>query len=241
MKLKVWSPQSGIIVKMKLENLLDPTINTEVDVTNTVANGWEDLIFDFSGIANANAYQRVVVFFNFGIAGTGLDYYFDDIQQTTGAEVLALPINFESATLPYAFTNFGGATSTRIANPHIEGIDTSAKVGSLVKMNGSEVYAGSFLELAAPINFSAQQKIKMKVWSPQAGIIVKMKLENFANSTINIEKDATTTISNGWEELTYDFTGINNANNYRRVVVFFDFGNAGTGATYYFDDIKQSN
>ena len=59
-----------------------------------------------------------------------------------------------------------------------------------------------------------------------------------ANSNINIEKDASTTVANGWEELTYDFSGIVNSNNYQRVVVFFDFGNAGTGATYYFDDIK---
>jgi hypothetical protein len=86
------------------------------------------------------------------------------------------------------------------------------------------------------------QKIKMKVWSPQAGAVVKLKLENLANGTgINTELDATTTVANGWEELTYNFTGINNANNYQRVVVFFDFGNAGNGATYYFDDIKLSN
>ena len=85
------------------------------------------------------------------------------------------------------------------------------------------------------------QKIKMKVWSPQSGIVVKLKLENLATPSINTELDATTTVANGWEELTYDFTGIVNANNYQRVVVFFDFGNPGAGTTYYFDDIKLSN
>ena len=99
----------------------------------------------------------------------------------------------------------------------------------------------SFIELAAPIDFSSLTKIKMKVWSPAAGITVKMKLENLATSSINIERDAVTTVANGWEELTYDFSGIVNSNNYQRLVVFFDFGNAGTGATYYFDDIKLSN
>jgi hypothetical protein len=81
----------------------------------------------------------------------------------------------------------------------------------------------------------------MKVWSPAAGITVKFKMENLANSNINIERDATTTVANTWEELTYDFSGIVNSNNYQRMVVFFAFGNAGTGATYYFDDIKTSN
>jgi hypothetical protein len=66
----------------------------------------------------------------------------------------------------------------------------------------------------------------MKVWSPKAGIVVKMKLEKLvATDATNIEVDVTTTIANGWQELSYDFATINNANNYQRVVVFFDFGN----------------
>lgn len=240
-KIKSWSPQAGIVVKMKLENLADPNINTEVDVTNTVANNWEELTFDFTGINNANNYQRVVLFYAFGTAGTGANYYFDDIQLTTGLETLVLPLTFQSTTLTYSFTNFGGATTTVADNPDTSGINTTTKVGKLIKASGSQVWAGSYINLASPINFASMQKIKMKVWSPQAGIIVKLKLENLATTTINTELDATTTVANGWEEVTYNFTGINNANNYQRVVVFFDFGNPGTGASYYFDDIKQSN
>ena len=78
----------------------------------------------------------------------------------------------------------------------------------------------------------------MKVWVPAAGMVVKFKMENLSNSAINIERDAVTTVANGWEDLTFDFTGIVSSNNYQRVVVFFDFGNNGTGATYYFDDIR---
>jgi hypothetical protein len=241
-KIKAWSPQSGITVKMKLENLANPNINTEVDVINTTANAWEDLVFDFTGINNANNYQRVVLFFNFGNAGTGLNYYFDDVELTTGAESLVLPLTFQSTTLTYSFTNFGGASAEVVTNPNVSGINTSTKVGKFVKATGAQTWGGSFIELSSPINFATMQKIKMKVWSPQAGAVVKLKLENLANGTgINTELDATTTVANGWEELTYNFTGINNANNYQRVVVFFDFGNAGNGATYYFDDIKLSN
>ncbi|MBE9576772.1 hypothetical protein [Flavobacterium proteolyticum] len=240
-KIKAWSPQSGIVVKMKLENLANPNINTEVDVTNTTANAWEELIFDFTGVNNANNYQRVVLFFNFGNNGTGLNYYFDDIELTSGAAVVDLPLTFESNTLTYTFTDFGGAVASVVNNPDATGINTSSKVGQLLKTNGSQVWAGSFIELGNPINFATMQKIKMKVWSPQAGIVVKLKLENLTNSSINTELDVTTTVANGWEELTYDFTGIVNSNNYQRVVVFFNFGNAGTGTTYYFDDIKLSN
>lgn len=240
-KIKSWSPAAGKTIRMKLENSANANVFLEVDATTTVANAWEELIFDFTGVVSANNYQKVVLFYDFGNAGTGSNYYYDDVQLTSGAPILQLPLNFESTVLTYSFTNFGGANSSKVTNPNNGGINTSSNVGQLVKGNGSEVWAGSFLELGAPINFATMQKIKMKVWSPQAGITVKMKLENLANSNINIERDATVTLANGWQEITFDFTGIDNASNFQRLVVFFDFGNGGTGASYYFDDIIQSN
>jgi hypothetical protein len=241
LKIKSWSPAVGKTIRMKIENSTNPAVFLELDKTTTVANAWEELIFDFTGVVSSNNYQKIVLFYDFGNAGTGSTYYFDNIELTAGVPVLELPLNFENSQLNYSFTNFGNATTTVIANPNSNGINTSSKVGSLVKANGSPNWAGSFIELNAPINFSSMQKIKMKVWSPQSGIIAKMKLENLANANINIERDATVTLANGWQEVTFDFTGIVNANAYQRVVVFFDFANAGTGATYYFDDITQSN
>ncbi|MEO9501542.1 MAG: hypothetical protein ABJN73_14180 [Nonlabens ulvanivorans] len=239
--IKTWSPQSGITVKMKLENLADPNINVEVDVVNTVANAWEELTFDFTGVNNANNYQRVVVFFDFGNAGAGTDYYFDDIALTDGIAALELPVTFEDATLNYSFTDFGGAATSVIANPDATGANTTAMVANLNKSSGSQVWAGSFIELDAPIDFTSLQKIKLKTWSPQSGIVVKMKLENSADSNINVEVDVTNTVANGWEELTFDFTGINSSNDYQKIVVFFDFGTAGTGTDYYFDEIELTN
>ncbi len=240
-KIKTWSPQAGITIKMKLENLANANINSEINVVNTVANNWEELTFDFSAINTANTYQRVVIFFNFGVSGAGQNYYFDEIQLVSGVPTLSLPLNFESSTLNYAFTDFAGNTASVENNANPGGINTSAKVGKIIKGNGALTYAGSILSMGSPINFSSMQKIKMKVWSPQAGIVVKLKLENQTNSTLNAEVDATTTVANAWQELTYDFTGINNANNYQKVIVFFNFGAVGTGTTYYFDDIIQSN
>jgi len=237
--IKTYSPTAGITVKLKLENLANNTINIERDVTTTVANAWETLTFDFTGIDNANAYQRVVVFFDFGNGGTGASYYFDDIQLSSSAPDVTL-VNFQE-TPAFGFTDFGNATTTVIDNPQSTGINTSAKVAQQHKANGAETWAGSFFELAAPVDFSQHTKVKIKVWSPAAGAVIKFKLENFANSNLNQEWDATTTVANAWEELTYDVTNLNNANNYQRVVIFCNFGVAGNNADYYFDDITLSN
>ena len=45
---------------------------------------------------------------------------------------------------------------------------------------------------------------------------------------------------NTWEELNFDFTGFTDQE-YSKLVIFFDFGNPGTGTTFYFDDIEQSD
>jgi hypothetical protein len=237
-KVKVWSPVAGAVVKLKVENLTDGAIAHEVDAVTTVANAWEVLSYDFAGINTAQEYSKIVLFFNFGVAGTGETYYFDDIQQVAGVQ--ALPVTFETA-FEYTWNNFGGATGSEVTNPHVSGINTSATVGQVFKNAGSETWAGVAVPLQTPVDFSIQQKVKIKVWSPQAGITVLLKWEQLGAPTVNTEVSAVTTVANQWEELTFDFTGINNANNYQMMVLFFDFGNAGTGATYYFDDVKLSN
>ena len=152
-----------------------------------------------------------------------------------------LPITFESFTVNYAFENFGNAISTVIDNPDASGINTSARVAQFVKNDGAEVWAGSFLTLENPIDFSSNKLFKMKVWSPKIGATVKLKVENLNDGDIGFEIDALTTVSNEWEELSFDFSAIDMANEYQKVVVFFDFGNPGDDAVYYFDDIKLTS
>lgn len=239
--MKVWSPAVNTLVKFKVENVNNSNIFVEVDQATTIANGWETLTFDLGGIQTSNEYRNIVIFFNFGTSGTGESYYFDDLMLTDGTPQILLPLNFENTNFNYQFTDFGGCFAEVIDNPNPTGINTSARVGSLFKNTGSQVWAGAFTDLDLPIDFSTLQKIKMKVWSPQAGIQVLMKLENLANANIFVEVPATTTVANQWEELTFDFTGVVNTNNYQRIVLFFAFGNPGTGVNYYFDDIILSN
>ncbi|HOZ76717.1 MAG TPA: hypothetical protein PLY34_01925 [Ferruginibacter sp.] len=249
MSVRVYSPAAGIRIRFKVEDRADNTRSVETEAVSTVANAWETLVFDFANQAPGTAalnlsytFNLASIFFEFGTAGNGKVFYWDDVKfLPANVAGVALPLDFQSTTLTYTFTGFGRANAAVIDNPDASGINTSTKVGALTKDAGSETWAGSFIEMAAPIDFSSLTKIKMKVWSPAAGITVKFKMENLADANINTERDAVTTVANAWEELTYDFSGIVNSNNYQRVVVFFDFGNAGTGANYYFDDIKLSN
>ncbi|WP_197275393.1 glycosyl hydrolase family 16 [Nonlabens sp. YIK11] len=177
-------------------------------------------------------------------------YFYKDVVQPSGnvndaaATQVALPIGFESPTLNYDLTGFEGAVPERAANPMPSGINPTANVVQSLKSNNAAFFAGNILELDAPIDFSSSQKFRMKVLSPKSGIPIRIQLEDAAN-TDGARKflDATTTTSNEWEELEWDFSGLNPGSNLVRVVVFFEFvpGRNGDGSTYYFDDIKILN
>lgn len=83
LSMKVWSPKAGIPIRFALERNDGSAEQVVVDVNTTTSNEWEELIFDFSGVAdNSVDYNRIVLFMEFvvDLAGDGSTYYFDDIQ-----------------------------------------------------------------------------------------------------------------------------------------------------------------
>lgn len=241
-KVKVWSPQTGVIVKLKVENLNDGNQSYEVDRVTSVSNQWEELVYDFSGANMDQEYSKLVFFFNAGSPGTGDTYYFDDISQSAGENAIVLPLTFETSSLDYTFNTFEGSAVQKIANPHPEGINTSGNVVEFIKTNGAGIYAGVAMPLDDVIDFTVQKKIKIKVWSPAVGKTILLKFESIPNvDGTSIEKSALTTVANAWEELTFDFSDISTTINYQNVVLFCDFNVSGTGTTYYFDDITQAD
>lgn len=236
-RMKVWSPAANVPVTFKIENANDSGINHEKQVFTSVANDWEILTFDFSDVDQAQDFSKIVLFFNLGTSGSGEHYYFDDIELINN--ISPLPLTFET---PIAVNGFGAAQGSIVANPDASGINLSANVAKMLKPSGSETWAGVAMSLNAPVDFSVQKKIKMKVYSPVAGIPVLLKFEKAGDNSVFMEKIVNTTVANQWEELTYDYEdSIDSSVNYQTVVVFFNFGVSGDGSNYYFDDIKQAN
>jgi len=243
--IKTWSPASGLTVKLKLENGTDPNIFAEIDVTTTAVNTWEELNFDFTGVTDQE-YSKLVIFFDFGNAGTGTTFYFDDIEQSDGiddGDGISLPIDFELPADSYTFLGFEGADSTIEMNPDMSGENTSNTVMQTIKTEGSVFYAGTFVDVDTAVDFSNTGKIAVTTWSPKANIPVRLALENQTTGG-QIFVDINTTVENTWETLVFDFeTLIDPAFDYNRIVIFFEFvvDLAGDGSTYYFDDIELIN
>jgi len=254
-KVKVFSPVAGKRLLLKFEGI-GPFFE-KLSSPITAANVWEELTFDFTNEPVNNLNNQIVFMFDFGTQGDGgpnSTYLFDDVTQSLGTTPVlllpVLPMDFESTTVSYPFVNFAGGETSIIPNPYISGINTSNTVARMIK-NPGEVYGGSVIQMAGPIDFSSTTRIvKVKVWSPVAGKKLLLKFEgspvDFDNGAF--ETEATVTNANVWEELIFDYNSptlfppVNNNDN--KIVFFFDFGTQGDGSansTYYFDDITFSD
>jgi Bacterial Ig-like domain len=176
---------------------------------------------------------------------------FDSVARTQ----MSLPVSFDATDVGYGLVGFGGAEdSTIVADP----TDAANKVAKVVRAAAAESYAGTTITATNSANvqtgfspkipFSASNKtMSVRVWSPDAGIPVRLKVEDSADPNKSVETEATVTTAAGWQTLSFDFgtaaTGtapINLAYNYNKATIFFDFGRAKAAAvqkTYYFDDL----
>jgi hypothetical protein len=260
MNMRVYSPDAGIPVRVKVEDPNDPTKSVETEQLTTVANAWETLEFNFANQATGTAainytytYKKLTVFFNFGTSGATAGvktYYFDDVAfGAAPATQVSLPVTFDATNVNYDLVDFGGNASSIVTDPAV----SSNKVCKVIKSNVAELWAGTTIGgttggFATAIPFAAgSTKMNLRVYSPDAGIPVRVKVEDPNDPTKSVETEKVTTVANAWETLEINFanqaTGtaaINYTYTYKKLSVFFNFGTTGavTGAkTYYFDDV----
>ncbi len=263
MTLRVWSPDAGIQVRLKVEDHSNPTISVETEATTTSAGAWEMLTFNFANQASgtaainfANNYNKASVFFNFGTNGATAGektYYFDDFYfvSSGGLVQMSLPVTFDASGVDYGVLGFEGAEASTI---EVDPTDATNTVVKVIKSASAQPWAGTTVTnaagagLSSPIGFTAMSaKMSLRVWSPDAGIPVRLKVEDHTNAGISVETEATTTTAGAWETLIFNFvnqasgtTALNLANSYDKASVFFNFGTNGATAgekTYYFDDL----
>ena len=170
---------------------------------------------------------------------------------TRGAVVSGLPITFDDPAVTYMLTGFGGAEAASVVTDPAGGTN---KVAQVTKSATAELWAGVTVSTGpnnsiAPIPFSATAKtITVRVWAPAAGIPIRLKVEDAADGSKSCETEATTTVANAWETLTFNFANpasgtapLNLATTYNKISVFPNFGKTGAqiggASTYYFDDL----
>ena len=260
--LRVYSPAAGKKIRLKLEDGADPTVSIEQDVLTTKANQWETLSFDFSTPANgsfnaAKTYNKVSVFPDFLVAATAEStYYFDELKYTAAAgsgtgggtgSGASTKIDFSSATIK--LVPFGALGAEIVPDP----VDATNKVAKLVKVAASETWAGATLDpagndsrIVTPLDLATDKVVTMRVFSPAAGKLVMLKVENSTDGGVNMEARATTTQTGAWETLSFNYAApsagsFDASKTYDRISVFPNFDSKVTAETvFYVDDVTYT-
>ncbi len=262
MSVRVYAPAAGIPVRLKVENSSNGAISVETEELTTVANAWDTLVFDFSSQVSGPAldtnsiYDKATIFFYFGTVGAGIGadsvFYWDDVEFIGGGGItlsqIDLPVTFEDTTVDYTLTDFAGNVSSLTADP----LNAANTVARSEKTAGSQTFAGTTIGtpsgFANAIPFSlVESRMSVDVYSPDAGIPVRLKVEDASNGAISVETEVLTTVANAWETLVFDFNSpvsgtpaLNLTNTYDKATIFFNFGTDGATAgakTYYWDNV----
>ncbi|NNE54981.1 MAG: T9SS type A sorting domain-containing protein, partial [Flavobacteriales bacterium] len=249
--MMIWTTAPiGTVVKFKLEG----NGTTERDAVTSTSGEWEELSWDFTG-EPAN-FNELVFMFDFGNVGDGSEtstFLFDNIKQVYSGTQIDLPVDFEETQVNYELTDFGGNASTIVEDPYEAG-NTCAEV---VKTVGAATWAGT--TIGTPAGFATDipltlvdSKMSARVWSPEAGTPIRLKVEDSDDPTHTCETETNTTLSGEWEVIVFDFAneapgtqtleiGLGMGWTYNMASIFFNFGTEGSVAgeqTYYFDDVQ---
>ncbi len=263
LKIKVFSDQPGFTVLLKLEEIGNSGNNTEIDLTTTKTNEWEELTYAFDGSHN-NQYDKIVLIFDLASKNTNT-YYFDDLTYygdggngdggngDGGSDDdydLSLPIDFEDdgfgANWAWnVFENDSNPPLEFVANPAASGINTSAKVAKITALQSGQQWVGTETQhgqMGITWDLSTSNAIiKIMVYKTVISD-VGIKLVNPTGGAQEEIKVANTKI-NEWEELTFDFSsrignGLDGSTNIDQIVVFPDFQARTSDNIVYFDNIR---
>ncbi len=159
-----------------------------------------------------------------------------------------LPIDWEGTTTNYTVQDFGSNSSSVVADP----LNSMNTVLQSIKTSTAATWAGTSLcdvaGLASAIPFTATANtITVFVYSPDAGIPVRLKAEDNSDPTKSVETEVMTTVANAWDTLVFDFSNeatgtaaINYTYTYNKLSIFYNFGTDGATAgakTYYCDEV----
>jgi hypothetical protein len=226
---------------LEYKYIVDGFAGQEDLVDDMVAGGSCAPLTDYSSYAN----RQLTI----GDAPLSVEETYGSCDECPDLAQIDLPITFDDPTVDYTLTDFGGAATTLVEDPD----DSSNTVAATNKPPGAELWAGTTMSraagLATAIDFTeSATTMSVRVYSPDAGIPVRLKVEDATDSSHSVETEATTTLVETWETLVFDFDNevvgtaeLNLGYTYDKVSIFFNFGTDGTTAgdkTYLWDDVQ---
>ena len=126
----VWTPDGGELVNLKVEKDGE-SYAIEINQPTTVASGWETLYYDLSAEDLSVDYDKLVLFFDFDVAGDDTAYYFDNIRLEAAATVGIDPgcNDFDDGAGDWTVVDAGGLDSDWLIEDTLANGDSGQSFG----------------------------------------------------------------------------------------------------------------
>ncbi|MEL7240367.1 MAG: hypothetical protein AAGK78_16025, partial [Planctomycetota bacterium] len=249
------SNTSGMVVKV---DCFFPCTSGEFPLGRVADGEWEQITIPVADLVNGgldltNVNAGIVLFPTTGDQGDVV-FRVDEVryevdEEDAGPALLTapvLPITFEDDTVDYSFIDFEGTFTQLFEDP----VDPNNTVARTDRGAGSASFAGTVIGrgqgLGENIEFDiSTTQMTLRVYSPEAGIPVRIKVENFENSAEAVETETMTTVAEQWETLTFDFNNevpntpaLDLDGTYNQVIIFFNFGSTtAPDQVFFWDDL----
>ncbi len=223
-----------LLMKLEQRNAAGAAQFIQGTVNIPTANVWRTYTFDFSGAAELDSLNNIILFFDPGVETSADTYLFDNLIASPAGPCAGTEVNptvlddFECQR--NATYGLGYDDLIAIANPDMSGINMSASVGQYTDRDGG--FHALVIDYNSPIDLSENNYLCMKVWVPVAGDIL-FKLEG---GTV-YEQRVTVAQTSTWVEVCVDLSAQANRGN-NKIVLFFNVEvEEAAGDVYYIDDI----
>lgn len=225
-----------------------------LDVTPT---GWNTIEVPLEDFISQGLDISAIFQIKFVVETAGGDFYIDNLYFSSEAASDCVsetaenidpangPINwtFKTDDEDHEFDQFGNVETDIVANPVTDGINQSCSVQMLKKTVGCETWSGLGQAIPTAIDFTTADKkiFKLKVLAQDqlAAVTLRLEKEPYPNVDPAEERVAEITEVGVWQELTFDFSDVNDKT-FRSIIIYFERDVACDGDVYYFDDLVQT-
>ncbi len=244
---KVWKPRISPI-KFKLQGGAAGDLETFSTTAQTIAGGWEDMVFDFT--TKTGTYPIISLMPDFQdplVLSNDIVIYFDDIMVNNDpAPNSAAVVTIEDyeqipMTLMTGDTAVDHSSMIVVPNPDPTGINMSNYVVKFLRDKDGVPWGGFFSTLPVPIDVTINKYVHYKVWKPRISPL-KFKIQSGAAGDLETFSTAPQTLTGVWEDMVFDFT--TKTGTYPIISLMPDFEDPlvlSNDIVIYFDDIILNN
>ncbi|MCB8995355.1 MAG: T9SS type A sorting domain-containing protein [Bacteroidales bacterium] len=208
------------------------------DAGYVTAGVWMKLSFPVSKLYDAKINKILFIFDDAKTRTAPQEWYFDDLM---GPNLYEIPktiepgVIFNSSSKQLDFTGADGAMYSIARNPLVSYPNSNNPYAGKA-VTGTTAHAALTAGINAQVDFTDTKMLRMNVYSASTGNVTLMLEKDGTAEKLSLTANYDT--PNAWNYLTFDASAASLRNDWDKVSLIFDDGEAVPGEVWYFDELS---